>query len=196
MRIEKLGGQVAATLGVKRWMVWMFSISQISLLLGMVIFMTRGDTHRETLVPPTIHNTFWVEGDQVSKEYLIEMGVFLAQLYFDVTPHNVDFNHRLLKGYIDPRYYGALENEAGAYARKIKEDNASTFFAVATVVTDEPKQRIAVQGVLNTFLGAERTSQVNKSYVFEFGRRGGKTLLTGMRESTNVANPFDETPAP
>ena len=194
MRIEKLSGQVAATLGVKRWMILMFALSQITLLLGMVIFITRGDTHRETLVPPTIHRSFWVEDDKVSKEYLIEMGIFLAQLYFDVTPQNVAFNHQLLKRYIDPRYYGKLETEAGAYAKRIKDDNASTFFAVATIITDEPKQRVAVQGILNTYLGDARTSQVNKTYVFEFGQRGGKVLLTGMKESKNATQAFDEIP--
>lgn len=194
MRIEKLSGQVAATLGVKRWMILMFALSQITLLLGMVIFFARGDTHRETLVPPTIHRSFWVEDDKVSKEYLIEMSIFLAQLYFDVTPQNVVFNQNLLKRYIDPRYYGKFETEAGAYAKRIKDDNASTFFAVATIVTDEPKQRVAVQGILNTYLGDARTSQVSKTYVFEFGQRGGKVLLTGMKEGKNAAQAFDEIP--
>jgi len=78
MRIDKLSGQVAVTLGVRRWAVMMFALSQIALLLMLIAFLTRGDTHRETLVPPTIHTTFWVEDDKVSKEYLIEMGVFLA----------------------------------------------------------------------------------------------------------------------
>ncbi|OZA31226.1 MAG: type IV conjugative transfer system protein TraE [Hydrogenophilales bacterium 17-61-9] len=200
MRIDKLSGNVAAALGVRKWVVMMFALSQIALVLMLIAFLTRGDTHRETLVPPTIHKSFWVEDDKVSKEYLIEMGVFLAQLYFDVTPQNVDFNHRALKRYIDPRFYGTLEIEAGAYAQKIKKDNASTFMAIAMVMPDEAKQRIAVQGILNTYLGDSRTSQVNKTYVFEFGQRGGRVLLTGMREGKNAAQPFDgnsdETPAP
>ncbi|MEW6400242.1 MAG: type IV conjugative transfer system protein TraE [Chloroflexota bacterium] len=196
MRIDKLSGQVAVTLGVRRWAVMMFALSQIALLLMLIAFLTRGDTHRETLVPPTIHATFWVEDDKVSKEYLIEMGVFLAQLYFDVTPQNVDFNHRTLKSYIDPRFYGKLEIEAGAYAQKIKADNASTFMAIAMVMPDEAKQRIAVQGVLNTYLGDSRTSQVNKTYVFQFAQRGGRALLTGMREGKNAARPFEEITAP
>lgn len=196
MRIEKLSGQVAASLGVHRWAVVMFALSQAATLLMLVVFLTRGDTHRETLVPPTIHKTFWVEDDKVSKEYLIEMGVFLAQLYFDVTPQNVDFNHRMLKTYVDPRFYGKLEIEAGAYAQKIRADNASTFMAIATVMPDEARQRIAVQGVLNTYLGDSRTSQVNKTYVFEFSQRGGRVLLTGMREGKNATQPFDENTAP
>jgi conjugal transfer pilus assembly protein TraE len=196
MRIDKLSGNVAAALGVRKWLVMMFALSQIALVLMLIAFLTRGNTHRETLVPPTIHQSFWVENDQVSKEYLVEMGVFMTQLYFDVTPQNVDFNHRAIKKYIDPRFYGTLETEAGAYAQRIKADNASTFMAIATVVPDEAKQRIAVQGILNTYLGDSRTSQVNKTYVFEFGQRGGRVLLTGMKEGKNATQAFDESPAP
>jgi len=197
MRIDKLSGHVAAATGVRQWMVLMFILSQIALVLTLIVFLTRGDTHRETLVPPTIHSTFWVQDDKVSKEYLVEMGVFLAQLYFDVTPQNVDFNHRTLKNYVDPRFYGVLETQAGAYAQKVKADNASTFMAIATVIPDEKNQRVGIQGVLNTYLGESRTSQSNKVYVFEFGRHGGRVLLTGMKEGKNAKKPFeDETPQP
>ncbi|KAB2318948.1 type IV conjugative transfer system protein TraE [Betaproteobacteria bacterium SCN1] len=196
MRIDKLSGHVAAATGVKQWMVAMFALSQLALVLTLIIFLARGDTHRETLVPPTIHSTFWVQDDKVSKEYLIEMGVFLAQLYFDVTPQNVEFNHRTLKNYVDPRFYGVLETQAGAYAQKVKSDNASTFLAIATVIPDEANQRIGIQGVLNTYLGDTRTSQANKTYVFEFGRHGGRVLLIGMKEGKNATKPFEEITTP
>jgi len=196
MRLDKLSANVAAALGVRNWMIVMFGLSQIALVMMLIAFLTRGDTHRETLTPPTIHQSFWVEDDQVSKEYLIEMAVFLTQLYFDVTPQNVDFNHRAIKKYIDPRFYGTLESEAGAYAQKIKADNASTFMAIAMVIPDEAGQRIAVQGLLSTYLGDSRTSQINKTYVFEFGKRGGRVLLTGMKEGKNAAQAFNENPAP
>jgi conjugal transfer pilus assembly protein TraE len=195
MRIDKLSSHVAAAVGVRQWMVVMFALSQAALVLMLLVFLARGDSHRETFLPPQIHQSFWVADDKVSKEYLIEMGVFLAQLYFDVTPQNVDFNHRTLKNYVDPRFYGALETEAGAYAQRIKTDNASTFLAIATVSPDEAHQRIGIQGVLNSYLGDTRTSQTNRVYVFEFGRHGGRVLLTGMREGKNATNPFDD-PAP
>jgi conjugal transfer pilus assembly protein TraE len=192
MRIDKLSGHVAAATGVRQWMVIMFALGQTALVLALLVLLLRGDSHRETLVPPTIHSTFWVQDDKVSKEYLVEMGVFLAQLYFDVTPQNVDFNHRALKNYVDPRFYGALEVQAGAYAQKVKADNASTFLAIATVFPDEKNQRVAIQGVLNSYIGDTRTSQTNKVYVFEFGRQGGRVLLKGMKEGKNANNPFEE----
>lgn len=195
MKIERLSENVANQLGVRRWMIVMFALTQFALVLALLALIVRGDSHRETLVPPTIHKTFWVSDEKVSSEYLVEMAVFLSQLYFNVTPSNVDFNHRAIKTYIDPRAFGRVEIEARAYSTKIKKDNASTFFAISTIVPDEAGQRIAVQGVLNTYLGDARTSQITKTFIFEFGQSGGKTLLKAMKEGTNAINPFAQKPA-
>lgn len=195
MKIEKLNQQTAAATGVKKWMISMFTLTQVALVSTLFLFMTRGDSHRETLVPPVIHQTFWIDEDAVSKEYLIEMGVFLAQIYFDVSPANVDFNHKTLKRYIDPRFYGRLENEAGAFSTRIKADNASTFLAISTVTPDEQHNRIAISGLLNTYLGDSKTSSIPKTYIFEFGFKGGKVLLTGMKETNNANKPFEDAPA-
>lgn len=190
MKIERLSENVANQLGVRRWMIVMFALTQVALVLSLFSLILKGDSHRETLVPPVIHNTFWVDDDKVSTEYMVEMAVFLSQLYFNVTPANVDFNHRVVKRYVDPRAFGQLEVEARAYSAKIKKDNAATFFAIASVVPDEAHQKIAVQGLLNTYLGDARTSQVTKTYIFEFGRSGGRTMLKSMTEGRNVMNPF------
>lgn len=191
MDIKKLTGYAAAATGVSRWMIVMFTLSQIALVVTLILFLTRGDTHRETLVPPVIHKSFWVENERVSKDYLVEMGVFLTQIYFDVSPANVEFNHKVLKNYVDPRFYGKLEIEAGNYAMRIKNDNASTFFSISSVIPDEKHNRIAVIGLLNTFLGDSRTSSIPKVYIFEFSFLGGKILMTGMKESNNANKPFD-----
>ncbi len=191
MDITKITQQVAERLEVRRWVVLTFTLTQLALVLLMIIFLVRGNTHRETLVPPVIHQSFWVEDDAVSKQYFIEMGIFLAQLYFDVTPANVDFNRSVLMRYIDPRFYGKMENESGAITARIKADNASTFFSIASVVTDEKHRRVALQGTLHTYIGDNRTSYLEKIYVFEFGNMGGKILLTGMRETNNANKPFD-----
>ncbi|MEQ1601337.1 MAG: type IV conjugative transfer system protein TraE [Methylophilaceae bacterium] len=192
MKITKLTHQAAAATGVAQWVIVMFTLSQAAIVVLLIVFMTRGDTHRETLVPPVIHRSFWVEDDAVSKEYLIEMGVFVAQIYYDVTPANVDFNHRILKTYVDPVYYGQFETEAAAFSTRIKADNASTTFSIATVVPDEKNKRIALTGLLNTYLGDNRTSSINKTYIFEFGLKGGKILLKGTRETINENKPFEE----
>jgi conjugal transfer pilus assembly protein TraE len=191
MKISNLTQQTAIVTGVSRWMIVMFSLSQLAVVMLLLVFLTHGDSHRETLVPPVIHRTFWVEDDAVSRDYLIEMGVFLTQIYFDVTPANVNFNHQVLKRYIDPVFYGQLEAEASVYADRIKTDNASTTFAIATVVPDEKHNRIALSGLLNTYLGDSRTSSILKTYIFEFGFKGGKVLLTGMRETHNENKPFE-----
>jgi conjugal transfer pilus assembly protein TraE len=189
MKISLLGRDAANRLGAKQWVVSLLAMTLLLNLLLAAAMLMKGDHQREILVPPVIHQTFWVEDDKVSKEYLVEMGVFLAQLYFDVTPTNVDFNHKTLLFYTHPKFYGALQVKAGGYADRMKTDNSSTFLAISGMHVDEAGSRVAVTGLLNTYVGDQRISSVPKVYAFTFSFNSGRVLLTSIKE-TNEKDPF------
>lgn len=191
MKINQITRETALRLGVKQWHVMLLGMSMAlnMLLAGMLI--AKGNNHRETLVPPVIQKTFWVEDGKVSKEYLTEMAVFMAQLYFDVTPSNVDFNHSHLKRYVHPRFYGVLEQSAGGYAQILKKDNSSTHFSVVSIKPDEENSRVALQGILTTYVGDRKAAEKSKTFALEFGFDGGRVLLTGIKE-TNDKDPFGD----
>ena len=71
MKIDKLNQQTAAATGVKKWMISMFTLTQVALVSTLFLFMTRGDSHRETLVPPVIHQTFWIDEDVYKRQTVI-----------------------------------------------------------------------------------------------------------------------------
>ena len=189
MKIDLLGKEAAARLGIKRWIVSLLAIAMLLNVLLAAITLIKGNNHRETFVPPVIHKTFWVEDDKVSKEYLQEMGVFLAQLYFDVTPTSVAFNHKVLLNYVHPKFYGRMQISAGGYEDRMKADNSSTTFAISGLRTDEDHSTVAVSGMLNTYVGDRRISSLAKIYVFKFGFKSGRVLLTDIKE-TNEKDPF------
>lgn len=194
MRINQITRETALRLGIKQWHVLMLGMSiALNLILGGLL-VAKGNNHRETLVPPVIQKSFWVEDGKVSNEYLVEMAVFLAQLYFDVTPSNVDFNHQHLKRYVHPRYYGVLEQSAGGYAQILKRDNSSTHFSVTTIKPDEEASEIALSGTLTTYVGDRRVAQKHKTFTMAFGFDGGRVLLTSIKE-TNDKDPFGDSPA-
>jgi conjugal transfer pilus assembly protein TraE len=185
MKVTLISKEAASRLGVKQWIVTLLGLLVLSNVLLTGLLLVRGNNHRETLVPPVIHQSFWVEDDKVSKEYLMEMGVFLAQLFFDVTPDNVTFNHDHLKKYVHPRFYGALENNANGYAERMKRDNSSTFLSISSLVPDERNARVAIRGILHTYVGDRRVASLAKTYAFGFAFNSGRVLLTSIKETND-----------
>ncbi len=150
--------------------------------------------NRQTMVPPVIHQSFWVEDDRPGPEYLEEMGVYIARLYLDVTPDNVDYNARLLLRYATPSLHGSLEREMIAAKQRLKEDNASTRILIRDIRTDPVRARVAVIGSVATRIAGRDLPHVAKSWVIEFVYSVGRIQLTNIRE-TSIDDPFGDKPA-
>jgi conjugal transfer pilus assembly protein TraE len=147
------------------------------------------DVHRTILVPPEIRRSFWVEDGRVSPEYLEEMGLFLANLYFNVAPNNVTSQQQMLLRYVAPEAAGVLKAQSGAYALRLTRENAATTFTVGAITADAKHLRVAMHGLLSTWVANTRVSQAQKAYLFEFRLTGGRLLLTSARE-TDDKNPL------
>ena len=145
---------------------------------------------RVVIVPPAIHKTFWVEADQVSPEYLEQMGYFLLQLTLDVTPQSVDQQAKLLLQYATPSAYGELNTSLLAAAERLKRDGAATVFSAQDLSVDARRFKVGVRGQLTTFIGDRRVSDVTKGYAIEFLCSGGRVFLKSFRE-TNPNDPLE-----
>ena len=104
MEIGKLSRQFEATTGIGR-IIQMLAILSIlgSFILAAALFIQVNKSHRETLVPPHINKTFWIDGEKVSPEYLEQMGLFVLQLAVNNTPSSVDYNNQVLLRYVAQR---------------------------------------------------------------------------------------------
>jgi conjugal transfer pilus assembly protein TraE len=187
MKASDLGKEIAARTGIKVAFQLMLLGSVVTNLLLAVGVLTADRTHRETLVPPMIHQTFWVENDRVSGTYLEEMGLFILTNALDVTPASAEFQARQILKYADPKSYGVLEKDLLANAVRMKEGNVSTFFAVNSRTLDEPNQTIAFTGTLSTILGDKTVSSEPKAYSIKFGMKSAKVVLLELRETSVTA---------
>ncbi len=139
---------------------------------------------RIVVLPPAVHRSFWVEPERVSREYLEQMGYFLAQLVLDVTPQSTDYQAKVLLQYASPGASGALKTALTAATERLKRDGAATVFATQDLVVDEATMRVGLRGKLTTWISDRRVSEVPKGYALGFRVDAGRILLDTFTETS------------
>ena len=195
MEIGKLSRQFEATTGIGRIIQLLAIVSiLVSFILATALFIQVNKSHRETLVPPHINKTFWIDGEKVSPEYLEQMGLFVLQLAVNNTPSSVDYNNQVLLRYVAPASYGEMETQLMANARRLKRENASTFFSPRAVTPDETTNSIVFGGVQTTHIGDKRVSEVQEWFLLRFAYNAGRIYLLELR-ATDPRKMFNPDPA-
>ena len=161
----------------------------LSLVLAVTAFSLVG-RERVIVVPPTISKSFWLDSEKVSGEYLDQMAVFLMHLILNVSPRSIDYQSKTLLQYASPDAYAELKTAMAATGEKLKRDNAVTMFQPVGLTVDEPGMRVALNGVLATYIGDKRVSEASKAYLVEFRYAGGRLYLAGLKE-TPSNDPFN-----
>ena len=146
-------------------------------------------SERTILVPPEVHKTFWVSDQKVSAEYLEEMAYWYAGLVLNVTPHLADYQKNLFLKYAAPSDYGRLQAEYGARTEFIRKNNASTQFSPQSVMPDEAAMKVALTGVLLTWVGDKKASEKQTTYVVGFRYLNGRLHVSEFKE-TSDQDPF------
>ena len=146
-------------------------------------------SERTILVPPEVHKTFWVSDQKVSAEYLEEMAYWYAGLVLNVTPHVADYQKNLFLKYAAPSDYGRLQAEYGARTDFIRKNNASTQFSPQSVMPDEAAMKVALTGVLLTWVGDKKASEKQTTYVVGFRYLNGRLHVSEFKE-TSDQDPF------
>ncbi len=142
-------------------------------------------SERTILVPPEVHKTFWVSGQKVSSEYLQEMAYWYAGLALNVTPHVADYQKNLFLKYAAPSEYGRLQAEYGARTEFIRRNNASTQFSPQSVIPDEAAMKVALTGVLLTWVGDKKASEKQTTYVVGFQYLNGRLHVSEFKETSD-----------
>ena len=190
MRLEWLRADIASARRATTFLAVLLAASMLANVALALLTARLTNRERVVLVPPTIHETFWVEADRASSEYLEQMAYFLMQLTLDVTPQSVDHQAGVLMQYAAPASFGELRAAMLATSERVKRDGASTVFSPQDLVVDEATQRVGVRGQLTTFISDRRVSDVSKGYAIELQYAGGRVFLKAFRE-TNPNDPLE-----
>lgn len=154
----------------------------VALIISLVILLNLIGTERTVIVPPTIDKTFWVTRDQVSREYLEQMGSFVAWLILDVSPASIDWKKDILLNYVGPDQHGAMKSRQEIESERLKRINASTTFLPQQLVPNETQQSVIIRGRLRTQVNGLDTATDTKAYLAEFRYAGGRMHLKSFKE--------------
>lgn len=155
-----------------------------ALLLCLVIILNLIGTERTIVVPPSIDKTFWVTKDHASREYLEQMGSFIAWLILDVSPASIDWKKDILLNYVVPHEHGAMKLRQEIESERLKRINASTSFLPQQLVPHEDKQTVVIRGRLRTQVNGQDTATETKAYLAEFQYAGGRMHLKAFKETS------------
>lgn len=161
----------------------------LALLANAAVTFKLMDNEKTIIVPPEIHETFWVSGNSVSKEYLMEMAYWYSGVVMNITPQTGDYQKTMFLRHAVPSAYGQLEREMNTKLDFIRKSNASTQLAIHDMTADEKRMKVAIGGVVTTWMGDKRISERPTTYVIGFQKLNGRLHVAEFRE-TNAQDPF------
>lgn len=165
----------------RRLSLWLGMLA-VGHLLALLIILGLIGRERTIVVPPTLQQSFWVSGNAVSREYLEQMGAFVAWLVLDVSPSSIRWKTDTLLGYVEPDQYATLKTQQELEASRLQRLNASTSFLPQQLVANEDEQQVVIRGRLRTQVNAVETSNVAKAYRIQFHYDGGRIQLRTFQE--------------
>ena len=84
MRLDFLQHNVTKFLSQRNGLLVVVGILALSTVILSAGYLYKSE--KIILVPPHIKKTLWVQGGEVSQEYLEEMGLYVAKLLLDLSP--------------------------------------------------------------------------------------------------------------
>lgn len=153
-----------------------------NILLATLVFNKR---EKVVLIPPQLENPFWVNNDEVSEEYLENMGHFMAMLLLDISPASFPFKHKVLLRHTTPEGYGPLKNQLLKDGDCYTSLQLSTHFKPSKILTHPKTLEAQVTGSLASFVGEKKIRETTETLNFTFTLREGLFLL----EKVSGGNP-------
>jgi conjugal transfer pilus assembly protein TraE len=196
MKLSIFTSRLDNAIGEKKfYKIVMLLMMGITLILVFAVFKL-SSTQRTIFLPPTVNKSFWVDENHVSKEYLEQMGMFLAQLELTVSPASYQYQTNALLKYVHPSAYGDLQRTLAAQGDKLARDNSSTVFTPVSVTADSEHNRLAIAGQLATYISDKLVTKEQKTYYIDFIYTDAKLYLKTFTEATDNDPLHLNTPAP
>jgi conjugal transfer pilus assembly protein TraE len=154
----------------------------IAAIEAMVIFRNLG-AERTIVTPPNIEKSFWVSADGMSKSYLEQMAYWYSGLVLTATRYTGEYQKKLFLEHSSPDKLAQLTTEMTERLEYLNKNSASTMFTQQTLNADEKLMRVAIYGVLDTYVQDKRISSKPVIYVIAFKNLNGRIFVNEFKET-------------
>ncbi len=190
MKIQHVAGEVEARTGIKKNFQMLLAASILCNLLIALVLVISGRTHRETIIPPQVDKTFWVEGDRASPEYLEMMSKFAIDLALTNTPRNCKYNAKLLLNFVGSGSFGEFQKQLNTNCDQIIDNGASTQYIMRDFNFAKGRDNEAViGGVYTRWIAEKKVYEQPMSYFIKFGYSGGRMYIYELAQIVGNPNP-------
>lgn len=166
-------------------------ILTICLLLALTLAVKNMGRERTILVPPVIHDRFWVDSNDADPKYLQEMATYFIFLANNINPDNIDYQNSLIINYVNPSQQSYLKTQLAQQASRIKRNQLTTMFSIVGFKVDSTANIVVVKGILKSIIGDKVVSTLEKSYRISFQIINGQLYINEFGEVSNN-DPFGE----
>lgn len=152
----------------------------VNLILGFLLYKASVDK-TVIVLPPNVEKEFWVAGDKLSRAYLEQVGIFLADRILSVSPENVDKSIDMITPFFttNPEQAQAIRETLAGYRTTIKRENWSqAFYPLRVIITEKS---ITVEGVLRKVAGVNYVGQERRAIQFFYEVRNGRLFITEVK---------------
>lgn len=144
------------------------ALAATALLLAMTLFASGLAPKRVVVVPAEVRSEFWVEENEVSRNYFLEWGYFIASLILNVTPESVDYQNDVLMRHVAARHRDGMRAQLAEAAARLKREGLSTFFSVGDVHVDRDGAKVAFSGILASYVEGRKVAERDAAFMASF----------------------------
>ena len=142
--------------------------------------------NERVVIVPTNGASMWIEDRQASRGYLEKMGAFLADLWLNKNPLDVDRRNQLILEHVHPEFYHSAKKQLKQDKDSIVKFDQTIFFRSERSYVEEQKQAYILEGELITLIG--KTGETpscaqheHKRFCLEFICQDGRLLLRSIQ---------------
>lgn len=148
------------------------------------IFMFRLATHQTViLVPPKVDRELWISGNELSRAYLEQVGIYLADRILNVSPANVDSSLASVYPFLttNPDELKAIKEVFASYASSVKNNDWWQSFYPMKVTIDASRQMLSIEGILKKITGNTYVGEERRIIVFKFTVQDGRFIVREVK---------------
>lgn len=135
---------------------------------------------QRTIVIPSVKGKYEFTDTYVSHNYLVNMGILLANLIENFTPETVKFNYQRFLSFLSPENYGEAESVLMANAEKYISSNVSSMFTVKNVKIYP--HEIDISGYRKLIVASKVVSSQNLKVIIHYEIKNGEFEVVNYEE--------------